>query len=234
MLLAIETSSLVSSVALLKEEKLVAELTIQTRLTHSEQLMPHIKDLLEKTATKKSDIHSIAVSVGPGSFTGLRIGLATAKGLAYAWQVPIVGVLTPEGVAWNCVNLQGLLCPLIDAQQGNVYQTVYSWQKGVLNTIIPTRIISLDDLLVELSTSDQAVTFFGDGALLGREKIVTANPDFQLAVPTAVIPRAGSIALAGYERVKAGKVDDCLSLVPYYMRRSEAEVLWEKRHRESR
>ena len=87
--------------------------------------------------------------------------------------------------------------------------------------------------MTELRNADQAVTFFGDGALLGQEKITAASPNFQLALPTVIIPRAGSIALAGYERIKAGKVDNCLSLVPYYMRRSEAEVLWEKRHKES-
>ena len=103
MLLAIETSSLVSSVALLHEDTLRAELTIQARLTHSEQLMPHIADMLDKASVKKSQIDGVAVAVGPGSFTGLRIGLATAKGLSFAWNVPIVGVTTPVSLAWNFV-----------------------------------------------------------------------------------------------------------------------------------
>ena len=91
MLLAIETSSLVSSVALLHDDTLRAELTIQARLTHSEQLMPHIADMLVKASVAKSQIDGVAVSIGPGSFTGLRIGLATTKGLSFAWNVPIVG-----------------------------------------------------------------------------------------------------------------------------------------------
>ena len=104
MLLAIETSCLASSVALLHEGVLKAEVTVQARLTHSEQLMPHIADMLTKAAVSKKDVDGVAVSVGPGSFTGLRIGLATAKGLAFAWKVPLVGVETPRSLAWNFVD----------------------------------------------------------------------------------------------------------------------------------
>ena len=105
MLLAIETSSLVSSVALLHGDTLRAELTIQAKLTHSEQLMPHIADMLEKASVKKKDIDSIAVAVGPGSFTGLRIGLATAKGLAFAWQIPIVGMALKDCRMGTCPSV---------------------------------------------------------------------------------------------------------------------------------
>lgn len=134
MLLAIETSSLVSSVALLHEDTLRAELTIQARLTHSEQLMPHIADMLDKAAVKKSQIDGVAVAVGPGSFTGLRIGLATAKGLSFAWNVPIVGVTTPVSLAWNFVGVSERICTLIDAQKGNVYAGVYRWDRTTLMT----------------------------------------------------------------------------------------------------
>ncbi|WP_337383650.1 tRNA (adenosine(37)-N6)-threonylcarbamoyltransferase complex dimerization subunit type 1 TsaB [Megasphaera sp.] len=132
MLLAIETSSLVSSVALLHDDTLRAELTIQARLTHSEQLMPHIADMLDKASVKKSQIDGVAVAVGPGSFTGLRIGLATAKGLSFAWNVPIVGVTTPVSLAWNFVGVSDRICTLIDAQKGNVYAGVYRGAAVVL------------------------------------------------------------------------------------------------------
>lgn len=134
MLLAIETSSLVSSVALLHDDTLRAELTIQARLTHSEQLMPHIADMLDKASVKKSQIDGVAVAVGPGSFTGLRIGLATAKGLSFAWNVPIVGVTTPVSLAWNFVGVSDRICTLIDAQKGNVYAGVYRWDRTTLTT----------------------------------------------------------------------------------------------------
>ena len=144
MLLAIETSSLVSSVALLHEQTLRAELTIQARLTHSEQLMPHIADMLDKASVGKADIDGIAVSIGPGSFTGLRIGLATAKGLAFAWQTPIVGIETSTSLAWNFVGNADKICPLIDAQKGNVYASVYKWNRGILETLDDVSVMPLE------------------------------------------------------------------------------------------
>ncbi len=230
MLLAIETSSLVSSVALLHEDTLRAELTVQARLTHSEQLMPHIADMLEKASVTKQQIHAIAVAVGPGSFTGLRIGLATAKGLAFAWKIPLVGVETPVGLAWNSIGAGDMICTLIDAQKGNVYASLYQWQGTALKTLRDIRIESLADILAELKQWQQPVVFYGDGALLGREQILAYSPLFHMAPPTMVIPRAGSIALAGQARLRAGQMDDCMTLTPAYKRRSEAEILWEKRH----
>lgn len=230
MLLAIETSSLVSSVALLHENTLRAELTIQARLTHSEQLMPHIADMLDKASVLKEQIDSIAVAVGPGSFTGLRIGLATAKGLAYAWDVPIAGVSTPECLAWNCLGCSDRICALIDAQKGNVYASLYEWKRNELIELEDVHVAPLDTVLDNLAASGMPVVFAGDGALLGRERITAKSELFRMAPATMVIPRAGSVALAGAAKLAAGLADDCMTLTPAYKRRSEAEVLWEKRH----
>jgi tRNA threonylcarbamoyladenosine biosynthesis protein TsaB len=230
MLLAIETSSLVSSVALLHDNTLRAELTVQAKLTHSEQLMPHIEDMLKKSFVDKHTIDSIAVSEGPGSFTGLRIGLAAAKGMAFAWNVPIVGVGTPESLAWNFFGSAHLICTLIDAQKGNVYASLYEWQQGTLQVVRPIWIAPLTEVLADLESYGRSVLFAGDGALLGRSTIEEKNELFRLAPPTMVIPRAGSVALAGAAKLAAGEVDDCMTLTPSYKRRSEAEVLWEKRH----
>ena len=217
MLLAIETSSLVSSVALLHDDTLRAELTIQARLTHSEQLMPHIADMLDKASVKKSQIDGVAVAVGPGSFTGLRIGLATAKGLSFAWNVPIVGV-------------SDRICTLIDAQKGNVYAGVYRWDRTTLTTEKEIYIAPRTEVLDTLEREGQPVVFCGDGSLKGRRDIEGRSPLFRMAPPTMVIPRAGSVALAANVRFAAGDYDDCMTLTPSYLRRSEAEVLWEKRH----
>lgn len=133
MLLAIETSSLVSSIALLHDDTLRAELTIQARLTHSEQLMPHIADMLDKASVKKSQIDGVAVAVGPGSFTGLRIGLATAKGLSFAWNV----LSSRHDAGQPGLELRRVsdrICTLIDAQKGNVYAGVYRWDRTKLTT----------------------------------------------------------------------------------------------------
>ena len=230
MLLAIETSSLVSSVALLHGQTLRAELTIQARLTHSEQLMPHIADMLEKASVAKQDIDGVAVSIGPGSFTGLRIGLATAKGLAFSWDVPIIGVETPVSLAWNFAGNQDLICPLIDAQKGNVYAAAYSWQGWELHTEKDIEVLPLETVLEAAKDRQRPVLFCGDGALMARDAIAAAGGALRLAPPTMAIPRAGSLALAAQKRFDAGQVDDCLTLTPAYKRRSEAEVLWEKRH----
>lgn len=230
MLLAIETSSLVSSVALLHGDTLKAELTIQARLTHSEQLMPHIADMLDKASVPKTKIDGIAVAIGPGSFTGLRIGLATAKGLAFAWNIPIIGVETPTSLAWNFVGVSDIICPLIDAQKGNVYAAAYQWQRDTLQQLEDVHIAPLTEILNTLEAKGNPVVFCGDGSLLGKKEIIEKTPLFRMAPPTMCIPRAGSVALAAQQRLLAGDVDDCMTLTPAYKRRSEAEVLWEKRH----
>ncbi|KMO85291.1 universal bacterial protein YeaZ [Megasphaera cerevisiae DSM 20462] len=232
MLLAVETSSLVSSVALLHDNILRAELTIQAKLTHSEQLMPHIADMLEKASVQKQDIDSIAVSVGPGSFTGLRIGLATAKGLSFAWKVPIIGIETPVSMAWNFVGAAARICVLVDAQKGNVYASVYEWSQGELHVIMPVCIMPLTKILDILEQQGKRIVFCGDGITVGHQKIQEGCPLFSIAPPTMVIPRAGSLAMAALVRLKNNDIDDCMTLTPSYKRRSEAEVLWEKKHGE--
>ena len=230
MLLAIETSSLVSSVALLHRNVLRAEVTVQARLTHSEQLMPHIADMLRKAAVRKDGIDGVAVSVGPGSFTGLRIGLATAKGLSFAWGVPLVGVETPRSLAWNFVDSAKAVCPLIDAQKGDVYAALYTWWDGVLREERAVTVLPAADVIASCADGGRAVVFCGDGALKFASAITAAGPRCTLAPPHMVIPRAGALAMAAAGRFTAGDTDDCMTLTPVYKRRSEAEVLWEKRH----
>ncbi len=230
MLLAIETSSLVSSVALLHRNVLRAEVTVQARLTHSEQLMPHIADMLQKAAVRKDGIDGVAVSVGPGSFTGLRIGLATAKGLSFAWGVPLVGVETPRSLAWNFVDSAKAVCPLIDAQKGDAYAALYTWQDGVLREERAVTVLPAADVIASCADGGRAVVFCGDGALKFASAITAAGPRCTLAPPHMVIPRAGALAMAAAGRFAAGDTDDCMTLTPVYKRRSEAEVLWEKRH----
>lgn len=233
MQLAIETSSLVSSVALLHEGTLRSEITIQAKLTHSEQLMPHIADMLAKAGVTKKQIDSISVSLGPGSFTGLRIGLATAKGLAFAWEVPLVGIETPVSLAWNFIGHAAYICPLIDAQKGNVYAALYRWEKGQLQVYNDIFIAPFTAVLDTLARQEKRVVFCGDAAIKGRDKI-EKEAAFSLAPATMVIPWAGSLALAADERIRIGDYDDVMHLTPSYKRRSEAEILWEKRQGEKK
>lgn len=230
MLLAIETATLASGVALATADKLVAEIIVQTKKTHSERLMPHIEQLLELGQVAKEDITAIAVSIGPGSFTGLRIGLATAKALAYVWNVPVIGVSTLAALAYACPAPNSLICPLLDAQKGNVYQAVYRWEKGILQEVIPPRVIAHQEAINELASQPLPVIMLGEGAVLFQEVIVAAADPIELAPPHIILPRAGSVALLGHQLLRQGIRHDVMTLEPLYIRRSEAEVLWEQRH----
>ena len=132
MYLGIETSSAVSSVAVMDEQRFIGELTVQAGLTHSEQLVPHIDLLLKQSGVAKTALKGITVSIGPGSFTGLRIGMGTAKALAYALNIPLMGVMTMDGLAHNFWQFSGVLAVMVDAQKKNVYEGRYRWAAGQL------------------------------------------------------------------------------------------------------
>ena len=229
MLLAIDTATLVSAVALAVPGKVIAEISVNNKKTHSELLMPHIKQLLEAAQVDKTTITAVAVSIGPGSFTGLRIGLATAKALAYVWQVPLIGVPTLAAQAYGCPAPQSLLCPLLDAQKGNVYQALYQWDGSQLTELQTARVIHHQDAIKQLKEQHQPVIMLGEGAQLFRDAICQAGDPLYLAPPHVVISRAANVALLGCELLHQGHTQDPMTLEPLYIRRSEAEVLWEQR-----
>lgn len=229
MLLSIDTTTLVSTVAISTPDKLLAEITVQVKKTHSERLLPHIQELLALADVTKDNITGLAVSIGPGSFTGLRIGLATAKALAYTWKIPLVGVPTLEALAYGCPAPGVVLSPLIDAQKGNVYQALYRFEKGNLVEIMSPRVIHHEVALTELAQQDAPVLVMGEGAVMYADKIAATGGKVELAPPHVVIPRAGSVAGLGRHMLEKGIHHDIMTLEPYYIRRSEAEELWEKR-----
>ena len=230
MLLAIDTSSLVLSCALAEKDRLIAEWTVQKRLTHSEQLIPHLDEMMKEAGVEKDQITGIAVSIGPGSFTGLRIGLATAKMASYIWKVPLVGVDTLEALAWNMAGAQAFILPLEDAQRGNVYVALYGafqemWQEA------PTEVAPIDEVIAAAVKHGGPIIAVGECADKYKEKLLAAG--IVLAAPQNRCARASSVAMAGLARLEKGEKDNPLSLLPNYIRRSEAEVLWEKRHNKS-
>jgi len=227
--LALETSTLVSSVALVTEETLVAEVTLQTKLTHSERLMPHVSAILEMADLTPKQITAIAISIGPGSFTGLRIGLATAKALSYALQIPLVGVPTLNALAFGCAFPGLYLSPLLDAQKGNVYQAVFEQSAAGLKQIGDTRVVACSTALEELTKLDRPVVVLGEGAILHRNEIAAVGENLILPSPQLIIPRAASVGLLGQQMLNNGVRHDVMTMEPLYIRRSEAEVLWERR-----
>lgn len=232
MYLGIETSSAASSVALLNEQGIYNELTVQAGLTHSEQLVPHIDLLLHQSKVAKSDLTGIAVSIGPGSFTGLRIGMGTAKALAYALNIPLVGVMTTDGMARSFYNVQGLVAIMIDAQKKQVYEARYAWKDGQLVCLQSPIVKPREAALEELNAIGLPVIVAGDGIIKIKDSIEETYKHLTVAPPTLILPKASSILLEALPKLEA-KIDENDILVPYYMRRSEAEVLWDQRHPES-
>ena len=229
-ILALDTATLVSSVAVTAGDKVLAELTLQTKLTHSEVLMPHIKQILEMTKLEKSKIEAIAISIGPGSFTGLRIGLATAKSIAYALDIPMIGVSTLAALAYNYPVEGVYLAPMLDAQKGNVYVAIYTWLNGQLKEVYKPVVKSFESVLELSQNLDKPVILQGEVAVKYAAKIKEAAGNIRLAMPHMIMPRAASVAMLGQVMMEKGMINDVMTLEPLYIRRSEAEELWEKRN----
>ena len=229
-ILAIDTSTQVSSVAVVSDGKLAAELTMQAKLTHSETLLPHIEEVLGMANQKKEELEGIAVSLGPGSFTGLRIGLATAKAMAYALQLPIVGVPTLRALAWHFPVEGFQLLPMIDAQKGNVYVERYMWEHGKLLRKTEVQVLSVEEVIRRTEELPGTVVLMGDVISKRIEGKQTLPMHVMLAPLHLRMPRAANVALCGLELLKEGKTGNVMDMEPVYIRRSEAEVLWEKRH----
>lgn len=227
-LLALDTATLVSSVALATRDRLLAELTLQIKKTHSERLMPHIEQLLALAETDRRAIEAVAVSIGPGSFTGLRIGLATAKALAYALSIPLVGVPTLAALAFGCSAPGALLAPTMDAQKGNIYLALYRRGDGGLDEVAPPRVLASEEAAGELASRREPVLILGEAVELYADAF--RRQGLPLAAPHIAMPRAANVAMLAFHLLDAGVHHDVMTLEPLYIRRSEAEELWEKRH----
>ena len=234
-----DTSSQVSSVAVLARGRLAAEITMQARLTHSETLMPHVAQALEMAGTAKEELTGIAVSIGPGSFTGLRIGLAAAKAMSYALRVPLVGVSSLEALALHYMVPHVTLLPLMDAQKKNAYAEELHWEAGAAGLMLavdaPVAVRPLEEIVArarELAASGRTVVLLGDivqKRLAGKEDLPAG---VLIPPPQLLLPRAAHVAWLGAQRLAAGEEDNVMDLEPIYLRRSEAEVLFEKHHPE--
>ncbi|MDY6269714.1 MAG: tRNA (adenosine(37)-N6)-threonylcarbamoyltransferase complex dimerization subunit type 1 TsaB [Selenomonadaceae bacterium] len=243
-ILSLDTSTQVSSVAVLKEGRLAAEITMQARLTHSETLLPHVAQALGMAGVKKEELTGIAVSIGPGSFTGLRIGLAAAKAMSYALQIPIVGVPSLEALALHYRMPGVAIYALTDAQKKDVYVERMTWQRtgGDLSLVVesPVSVQALTDVLEEarrLAADGRTVVLVGDivqkkfAGKDGRATGKMALPEgVLLPPPELMLPRASHVAWLGAERLAKGEADNVMDLEPIYIRKSEAELLWAKHH----
>ncbi len=217
--LGIESSTMTGSIALMDEERLIAEYTLNLRETHTSRLMPTIDRVLKDASFTIEDLDGIAVSLGPGSFTGLRIGIATAKGLAQGLNIPVVGIPTLDGLAFQLFNCKDLVSPILDARKGEVYYALYKNGKrlGEYMACKPDRL--LEKLRSRIQDPESRIVFLGDGVevygdlikrRLGRKAI--------FAPKTRRLPSAASIAELGLKRLKRGKKSELLTLKPIYVR----------------
>ncbi|MDH7500593.1 MAG: tRNA (adenosine(37)-N6)-threonylcarbamoyltransferase complex dimerization subunit type 1 TsaB [candidate division NC10 bacterium] len=222
--LGINTSTLEGSVALMSDRGLISEYFLNVESTHSERLLPSIDLLLREGRLQFQDLSGIAVAIGPGSFTGLRIGLASAKGLALASSLPLLGIPTLEAMARNLPFCRYPICPMLNARKGEVYWALYRFEQGNLMQVEAGGA----SLPGEVAKRIQGETvFLGDGAVEYGEQIRRILKEKALFAPIALRnARASVVAEMGMERLRRGERDDPATLVPQYMRRSEAEIKW--------
>ncbi len=237
-ILAVESSGNVASAAIAERSKILAEYTVNIGKTHSQTLLPMIDRVLSDAEMSVNDLDAIAVSRGPGSFTGLRIGSATAKGLAASAGIPIIDVPTLEALAVGVGNAGGrLICPIIDARRNEVYSALFEENDrfgsvsgvqgsthGPLTRIGQERALGMEQLLAELTAMDREVIFVGDALRVHAEKIKAAgNGKFILAPLSACDLRAGCVATVGLNMLESGKAIDGSDHTPVYLRLSSAE-----------
>ena len=232
-ILAIDTATQVSSVAVASEARLSAELTMQARLTHSETLLPHMEQVLKMANVKKEDLDGIAVSIGPGSFTGLRIGLAAAKAVCYALKLPLIGVPTLEAMAWHYPVSGVRIVTLLDAQKGNAYRQSFRFHEGRMEAQEEITVSGLPEVISYCGEMKEPVVLLGDVVPKKIAGKLELPANVSLAPAHLVMPRAACVAMVGLKKLAAGEVGNVMDMEPVYIRRSEAEVLWEKRHPEA-
>ena len=227
LILGIETSTKTGSVAVASDSAVIAQYSLNIEVTHSERLMSTVDRVLKDTGLAIADLDGFAVAIGPGSFTGLRIGISTVKGLELATSKPVAAIPTLQALAWNLPFAGVPICPMLDARKNEVYAALYRYERAVLVQTMPDAAIPLAALAGKI----EGVTIFtGEAAHIYRSEIERQFGDRALFAPSsAILPSAAAVAVIGLEMIaKNGQVEPD-SLTPIYIRRPEAEVAWEKR-----
>lgn len=223
-ILGIESSGLTASIAVWQDDMIIAEYTTNFKKTHSETLLPMIAEVLERINIDVNEMDYIAVSEGPGSFTGLRIGAATAKGLGLATGKELVSVPTVEALAYSLYNVQGVICPIMDAKRDQVYTGIFKYEDGELKTLFNTDAVAITEIIDRINGFGKEVTFLGDGVPVYKDVI-----NDSIKVPCRYAPAnlayqsAASVCVLAAKMVKEGKVVGADMMRPEYLRLSQAE-----------
>ena len=223
LILAFETSAKAASVAVMEGENLLAESYQNTGLTHSQTLMVMAEDALKQCGKKPSDVEAVAVAEGPGSFTGVRIGVAAAKGFAWGKNIPCYGVSTLEAMALHLAPWQGYVCPVMDARRSQVYNALFYVNRGEVRRITEDRAIALAELKEELKNLTEPVFLVGDGSNLCYNTLSKDIPNLVLPAQHRLHQRAVGVGLAAAAMAEKGASGDGAALTPNYLRLSQAE-----------
>lgn len=232
-ILALDSSGLVASVAVvesgqeMKDAQTVAEYTVNYKKTHSQTLLPMLDEVSKMIELDMNVIDAIAVSAGPGSFTGLRIGSATAKGLGLALNKPLIHIPTLEGLAYNLCGISGLVCPVMDARRGQVYTGIYRVDSclGKLKVVEDQMAVSIEELAEKLCRYKEKVTFLGDGVPVFKETLneIMKDCEIQFAPANMNRQRAASVGTLAFQYYREGKLETAAEHQPDYLRVSQAE-----------
>ncbi len=223
-ILALDSSGLVASVAIVTEDAMLAEYTVNYKKTHSQTLLPMLNEIVKMVDINMEEIDAIAVAAGPGSFTGLRIGSATAKGLGLALNKPIIAVPTLEGLAYNLYGTEQLVCPLMDARRNQVYTGIYGFIGNQLKVVKEQTAMAIEELIEEINTLGKEVIFLGDGTAVYREMIEAKTKVAYSFAPVHLSrQRAGAVGALGIELYKKEQIEAASIHEPVYLRVSQAE-----------
>ena len=231
-ILGIDTSTKFCNLGLIEDEDILIEYTINgLKKKHSSILVPAIKDLLKTIDLKMEEINGIAVSIGPGSFTGLRIGLGVAKGLSYTCSLPLLGIPTLDAMAFPLKEIPYLICPVLESKKDEIYDVVFRGGDS-LYRVMDYKCEDIQSLLARLSLLKERIIFLGDGIKKYRDIIKEKLGKDALFIDSQInLAMATSVAFLGLNKLKKGEEDVIFTITPFYLRKSEAEIVWEKKYK---
>ena len=228
-ILGIDTSSNASSVSVIEDNKLICEYTVNTKTTHSQKLMPMIENMLSMSGVNIKEIDAIAICIGPGSFTGLRIGMATAKAISHVNNLPIIGVNSLEILAGNMNLYDKKICSILDAQRNQVYTGRYKFENGSIVEIQPVDVVEIENLLEEISKDNDEWILVGEAVYKYEDKIKEIK-NIDIPAPSHNVTKASSLCSIAMEKYNNNvDIHNCYDINPMYIRKSQAEVQYEEK-----
>ena len=222
-ILAMDTSAKAASVCLASEDKIIGEFFINTSLTHSQTLVPMVEQLCKQSDVPMENIEAVAINAGPGSFTGVRIGVAAAKGIAFQQNLPCVSVSTLESMAYNMLGSDCVVCALMDARCSQVYNAMFRVKRESVERLCDDRAISMTDLKLDLQKYTDKVVFVGDGAHIAFKSLENSLENVFLAPMIRITQTAASVACAAFKQINEGNTLTPAELMPVYLRLPQAQ-----------